>query len=135
MAREEWYMPRAKYGEPNGIGQREITAYEVPAGVGYYTYDKKTFAEVVTVDANGEKVLDPIYLLEGKYTDNEDTRNYSMEIGVNNITRKHYFPELKTLPRNTHVVVNITCDANATVKCEVNVIPYSEVILDPGFGL
>lgn len=71
----------------------------------------------------------------GKYTDDADPRNYSMEISVNNIKRKHFFPELGTLPRNTHVVVHITCDADTKVSCQVDVIPYSQVILEPDFGL
>ena len=136
MAREEWYMPRAEYGEPDETGRREITEYEVPAGVGYYVYGKNTpVPDGVTVDAGHETVLNPIYLLEGKYADDADSRNYSMEISVDDITRKHYFPMLTTLPRNTHVVVNITYDEDAKVTCDVDVIPYSEVILDPGFGL
>lgn len=137
MAREEWYMPRATYGEPDAqTGLREILEYEVPAGVGYYTYGRRrTFADAVQVPAGGERVLDPIYLLEGKYTDGQDARNYSMEISVNNYARRHYFPQLKTLPRNTHVLVTITCDADAAIDCTVDVIPYREVLLDPGFGL
>lgn len=137
MAREEWYMPRATYDEPDAqTGLREIIEYEVPAGVGYYTYGRRrTFAGAVQVPAGGERALDPIYLLEGKYTDGQDARNYSMEISVNNNARRHYFPQLKTLPRNTHVLVTITCDADAAIDCTVDVIPYGEVPLDPGFGL
>lgn len=139
MAREEWYMPRAKYGDPDETtGQRVITEYEVPPGVGYYEYGKDNpVPDGVTVASGGEAVLDPIYLLEGKYTDEPDSegRNYSLEISLNNTTRRHYFPELETLPRNTHVVVNITCDADSEVTCGIDVIPYSDVPLDPGFGL
>lgn len=139
MAREEWYMPRAKYGDPDETtGQRVITEYEVPTGVGYYVYGKDNpVQDGVTVAAGGEAVLDPIYLLEGKYTDEPDSegRNYSLEISLNNTTRKHYFPELETLPRNTHVVVNITCDADSKVTCGIDVIPYSDVPLEPDFGL
>ncbi len=136
MAHVEWYMPRASYGEPNTDGVREITEYEVPASVGYYVYRwNASLTNGVTVKSSGEEVLPPIYLLEGKYTDDADPRNYSMEISVNNIKRKHFFPELGTLPRNTHVVVHITCDADTKVSCQVDVIPYSQVILEPDFGL
>lgn len=138
MAREEWYMPRATYEVNQGTGQREITAYEVPAGTGYYTYDRKEVAETVQVASKREQTLDPVYLLEGKYTDDTDERNYSMELSVYNgtdkLTRRHYFPNLKSLPRNTHVVVNITYK-DADVTCTVDVIPYSDVPLEPGFGL
>lgn len=137
MAHKEWYIPRAIYGKRDETtGQQEITEYEVPADVGYYVYSTNTSVpNGVTVDASKETVLTPIYLLEGKYTDDMDSRNYSMNISLDNITRKHYFPELQTLPRNTHVVVHITYDEDAKVTCEADVIPYSEVILEPEFGL
>lgn len=137
MAQEEWYIPRAKYSEPNKNGQREIIEYEVPAGVGYYTYGEETFVKAMTVNAGGKRVLDPIYLLESKYIDDPDSegRNYSMKININSIQKKLYLPELNTLPRNTHVVVNITFNKDATVSYEVDVIPYSEVPLEPDFGL
>ena len=42
-------------------------------------------------------------------------------------------PNLKALFRNTHVVVNITL--YKTLEIGVDVIPYSEVILNPSFGV
>lgn len=42
-------------------------------------------------------------------------------------------PNLKALFRNTHVVVNITMYQNLDIQ--VDVIPYSEVTLDPIFGI
>ena len=42
-------------------------------------------------------------------------------------------PNLKTLFRNTHVVVNITLKYSDEII--VDVIPYSEVKLEPEFGL
>lgn len=138
MAREEWYMPRARYGMDEVTGQQKITEYEVPAGVGYYTYKMNLSSDGgVTVESGGERLLAPVYLLEGKYIDEPDSegRNYSVEMTVNNVTRRHYLPELEALPRNTHVVVNIRCDADAEVTCTVDVIPYSEKILEPEFGL
>lgn len=139
MAREEWYMPRAEYGEPDETtGKREITKYEVPAGIGYYTYQRNTPGqEDVTVAPKNETVLPPVYLLEGKYTDDPDSygRNYSIGITINNNSGKYYFPELQSLPRNTHVVVKITYGNYADISCEVDVIPFSEVVLDPEYGL
>lgn len=43
-------------------------------------------------------------------------------------------PHLASLFRNTHVVVGIVF-TDHDIECEVDVIPYSEVILDPIFGL
>lgn len=132
MAHIEWFMPRAEYSLDES-GQHKITDYEVPADAGYYAYEN---VSGVTVPGNGETVLDPVYLLEGKYTDeNSEGRNYSMYITLNNAERMHYFPDLRTLPRNTHVVVNITYDEKAETSCAVDVIPYSEIVLEPGFGL
>lgn len=135
MACEEWYMPRVTYAEPNEQGQREITDYDVPNGVGYYTYT--TSVQNNNVAGKEETDLPPIYLLEGKYTEDQANKghNYSIDISINGIEKKHYLPKLESLPRNTHVVVNITCDVDAKVTCDVDVIPYSEVELEPGFGL
>lgn len=43
-------------------------------------------------------------------------------------------PNLRALFRNTHVVVNITL-GHEDVACEVDVIPYAEIILKPDYGL
>ena len=50
---------------------------------------------------------DPIYLLEGKFTDPADKRNYSMSLWIDGAKMSSYFPPLSQLPRNTHVVVTI----------------------------
>ena len=42
------------------------------------------------------------------------------------------FGNLKALFRNTHVVVDVTFQEK---EIQVDVIPYSEVILEPEFGL
>lgn len=140
MATKEWFLPRATYGERLSNGVREITDYEVPADAGYYTYGKNTSVTGgITVEPGKAEVLPSIYLLEGKYTEDpdEDGQNYSVNITLNRMTGKYYFknPYSKTLPRNTHVVVYIIYKDYAKVECEVDVIPYSEVLLDPDFGL
>lgn len=131
MAREEWYMPRAKYAAAGeGTVNMEITDYEVPAGVGYYVFDYG-LPSAWTVEAKGDKYLDPIYLLEGKYSEDR----YSLDISLDKVSKNFYFNNLETLPRNTHVVVNVTFDMDSKISCEVDVIPYGSVPLDPGFGL
>lgn len=42
-------------------------------------------------------------------------------------------PNLPSLPRNTHVKVNISLE-NSDVKCTVDVVPYTAVPLNPSFG-
>lgn len=141
MAREEWYMPRAEYADPkdNPKGEREIIAYEVPAGVGYYTYEEEQFAQTVKLDAKKDVTFEPIYLLEGKYTERPDMvnseNNYSIKMSINNFQKEHYLTNLPTLPRNTHVKVNITFNSTTEINCVVDVIPYSGVELEPDFGL
>lgn len=137
MAREEWYFPRASYNPPAITDDKMpvVSEYEVPAGVGYYSYRRNSASDAFEIDGKKDRYLEPIYLLEGKYIDEDDSRNYSMNITINNITRKHYFPELSVLPRNTHVVVHITCNMDSEINCIAEVIPYSEIFLDPEFGI
>lgn len=137
MAREEWYFPRASYNPPAITDDKMpvVSEYEVPAGVGYYSYIRNSASDAFEIEGKKHLYLEPIYLLEGKYIDEDDSRNYSMNITINNITRKHYFPELSVLPRNTHVVVHITCNMDSEISCIAEVIPYSEIFLDPEFGI
>ena len=137
MANEEWYMPRAQYNDPDATtGGREVTEYEVPnPNTGYYIYN------VLNPDEDEMKVsprttqnLSPIYLLEGKYTDPEDSRNYSVEMTVNGIESKCYLENLPTLPRNTHVVVNIFIQ-DYEIKLTIDLLPYISQTLEPVFGL
>ena len=58
-----------------------------------------------------------------------------MTININGGTEPFVFklPNLKALFRNTNVVVDITLYNNNEIA--VDVIPYSEIILEPVFGL
>lgn len=77
--------------------------------------------------------LEPFYLLEGKYLDSSDARNYSMSVTLDGTQYSAYFPDVASLPRNTHVVVVITIGTYG-LNWSVDVFPYGEVILNPGFG-
>lgn len=127
MAREEWYIPRARYDE-----NRKVIEYEVPdlgGDNGYYIF-RNDFAPSVPISVGGELVLNPIYLLEGKYND-----VYSMSIFIDGKERySGVLDNLPELPRNTHVVVNIVIRKNARITWEVDVLPYEIVDLRPGFG-
>lgn len=109
--------------------------------------------------------LSSFYLLEGKYENaddvysaNMDGKNYKtsyktaitldtkdnsgIDLGGNagsipsgSFTLEDFFPNLSTLPRNTHVVVKITIGDADDISWQVDLRPYSEVILEPGFGL
>ena len=87
-----------------------------------------------TVVASGaSERLEAIYLLEGKYTDANDARNYSMTATIDGVLYEDYFPDLRQLPRNTHVVVCLSI-RDYEVVWDVKVYPYGEVWLNPGFG-
>lgn len=127
MAREEWYVPRAEY-DADG----KVTEYEVPpleGDNGQYIF-RNDFAPSIPVAVGGTVDLRPIYLLEGKYKD-----DYSMSLFVGG-TERHaaLFDNLPELPRNTHVVVNVTIKKDARIVWEVDVVPYDVVDLFPGFG-
>lgn len=84
------------------------------------------------------KNIPVFYLPESKSpkagaTDGE--QEYIMTININGRSEPFVckLPNLKALFRNTHVVVNITL--YNSMEIEVDVIPYSEVLLDPIFGL
>ncbi len=138
MAREEYYLPHNVTRD----AQNHITDYEVPSGDlnnGYYKFvaDCKVDGEGLVLPIGKVTSLAPIYLLEGKFTDAADARNYSMGLktvvyGKENEFKKH-FPDLSQLPRNTHVVVNITIADD--IAWTVDVVPYGSVTLDPIFGI
>lgn len=127
MAREEWYVPRALYDEKGNV-----TDYEVPAlegDNGYYIF-RNDFIPYIPLAVGGKVDLRPIYLLEGQYKE-----GYSMSIFIGG-TERHaaVFGNLPELPRNTHVVVNVTIKKDARIVWEADVVPYEVVDLNPGFG-
>ena len=84
------------------------------------------------------KNIPVFYLPESKSpkagaTDGE--QEYTLTIKINGKDEPFIckLPNLKALFRNTHVVVNITMYHNLEIVLDV--IPYSEVPLDPIFGL
>ena len=148
MAKQEYYLPKnTKYSAVNDKGGREIIEYDVPSNTGenngYYTFNR-TYD--VSLPVNTQVVLDPIYLLESKYTnpagsvgnDGITPLNYSMSISFAELGGEkqlsEYLKNLPLLPRNTHVVVNITI-GDSKIDWSVDLEPYGEVVLPPIFGL
>lgn len=87
-----------------------------------------------------KKVLPSIYQLEGKYnaavTDAKQRYKTSITLeGVGTIDLEAFLNGLPNLVRNTHAVVDITIINESNITCEVDVIPYSSVELNPSFGL
>lgn len=66
-------------------------------------------------------------------TDGEQEYTLTLNIAGNPEPFVRKLPNLKALFRNTHVIVNIAL--YSSMEIEVDVIPYSEVLLEPIFGL
>ncbi len=135
----EYYIPRITYGGDPLQGSFNINDYSVPntgTNNNYYIFRKSFDNRPITVagdKGDGITVLEPIYLLEGKYDEADNDKNYSMSLTLDGKTYSEYFPNVSTLPRNTHVVVCVTIGQYG-LEWTVDVIPYNEVILEPGFG-
>lgn len=135
------YNP-AKYEPSNEpLGGRFITSYTVPANAesGSYLFPISEAADIDWSVGQGMNIHyePPIYLPES------DPKN-SYSVGVllsdsespNNIwLEAKLLDNLSSLPRNTHVIVNITINSDSDLQWEVKVVPYAEVKLDPIFGL
>lgn len=143
LARREYLLPNevvyaTETSKEDGTTITYIESYKVPMMGNNEHYNfKATFADK-TVPGNGEVVLDPIYLLESNYNDDPSTtgRNYKISLTVGDDTYENgYFNNLTALPRNTHVVVDVTLNDELTgLECVVRVYPYGEYWLDPEFG-
>ena len=125
--------------------------YELPADAD----NKKTYTYPTTITVNpanvdikyptnsepGKAQTPPIFYLpesmnlKAGATDGEQEYTLTIHIaeGENQKTFNCPLRNLKALFRNTHVVVNITL--KNSMEIVVDVIPYSEVFLDPIFGL
>ena len=141
MAEREYYLPHnATYIEretTEGTKFWDINSFDVPTLKGYYTYDASSLfkGQLLPGDENTKTNEQPIYLLEGKHSDDNNKENpYLLTLGVNGTELKSYLPNLPQLPRNTHVVVNITINEHA-MDCIVDVRPYTGITLEPDFGL
>ena len=101
------------------VALASCTSYDKVYKIGDYDYRYET--------ANA-------YYLEGKYTNVNDTRNYSMSVTLDETVYEEHFPDVPQLPRNTHVVVVITLGEHG-IDWTVDVCPYGEYWLYPDFGI
>lgn len=145
LTRMAYYLPKnAKYGI-NDDGTKEIIEYDVPnnGNNDYYTFRKSS---PKTIKDNETVVLEPIYLLEGKYTDPKtgpaegtSKLNYSISLKFKEFgtTGMEYFTNLGQLPRNTHVVTDILVKGQSDAEWEVYIEPYRYIPLplEPEFGI
>lgn len=139
------------YYDPNrGLYGRFITAYTVPTEAENKEY---TFfpGEALTLTAPAEqKSYTPlVYFPETAYTpegaSNQvyqvrlklELKDEAKEEGQIEVVQSEWVtlsnPYLSSLPRNTHVVVNITLRANE-ITYTVDVVPYAAIELNPEYG-
>ena len=111
-----------------------------------YTHAATVTVSKPTVDINHPTnskpgvatVLPVFYLPESKNLKTgatDDEQEYTLTLNIDGVVEPFVckLPNLKALFRNTHVIVNIAL--YSSMEIEVDVIPYSEVSLDPIFGL
>lgn len=120
-----------------------IQAYDIPSETSHQEVTVNGPLEVpsMTGDQPGKAVFPVFYLSESKklkagsatYGEQEYTLKLDMSENGKELSFTKTFPNLKALFRNTHVLVDITFTEKDEVK--VQVVPYTEVILEPEFGL
>ena len=140
MARQAYLLPRGvRYRNAEGSDgtiYKEIEAFEVPE-TEYYTY---RFTANYSLPRGKEVTLSPsCYFLEGKHVYEgeggaDEKKNYSVSLGIDGAELKGFLENVPQLPRNTHVKVYITIK-DTSMDWKVDVRPYTEVTLEPDFGL
>ncbi|MCM1052286.1 MAG: hypothetical protein NC349_10015 [Paenibacillus sp.] len=128
--------------EPASFEDRYITSYEVPedANVASYSFAPgKAFEITPEYTPNKELVYTPrLYFAETKLREDMNGKQvYTLSVRLNGdddyCATDIPLPNLPSLPRNTHVKVNLTL-TKSDVKCTVDVLPYTAVPLNPSFG-
>lgn len=108
---------------------RIITAYSVPANAATHSW---SLSWSPVGDSNRSFSAGPVYMPETKFRNGAEP--YTITLPVNGAVLSAPLPNLPSLPRNTHVRVKINL-YGASMTCEVTVVPYTGVNLDPGFGI
>ncbi len=158
LATKQYFMPQDVVYDPgkyrpgekiNGIEGRNIISFRSPASesdLSEYTITLtgKTPVKAVNPDGSASSAMtyryDPIYMMEtpgsvfriSACVDNGLTDDKGNDIGGQWFDY-HTLPNLPLLPRNTHVIVNLS--GKYGFKCNVDVVPYRGCILEPYFGI
>lgn len=144
----DWMGQEAEYSK-TGVDNEWLTDYEVPQDptIGIASITPATPIEVP--ETGSVELPNAIYLPESKTVKTPDDDGYHLQeysITVRTLENGEAgeqvytatLPHLASLFRNTHVEVGgvFASKGNTiTLDCEVDVIPYSEVVLEPGFGI
>lgn len=128
-------------GAPNpDLLGRFITDYTTP---GAATYSSVFFTPQTPIELSPDKTVDcspALYYCESLFNDpysvsiavaeKDSEGNFGEPINFNPVD----LPNLPLLPRNTHVKINMTLGKTEIQDCEVSIVPYIGVALDPIFG-
>lgn len=143
MADREWFFPHNTFYSPakfeistNPLNGRLITSFSTPAETKTFSYNFKPASfgikggsantDLTAAYAPLEYFLESPangFTLTGTAVSNGLERPFSATL-----------PNLPRMPRNTHTVVNLTFKGE-NLEVEVNVVPYTSVVLEPIFGL
>lgn len=136
IADKEFLFPNAtEYSDPKvpvNHNDRTITAYSIPKDVTHTSFSIpwKQGSDIFHYTTGD------IYLPESKYQPEStpSTTPYSITLPIDGVNLSATLPNLPDLPRNTHVIVDITVDG-PMILCEVALVPYIGITLDPEFGI
>ena len=138
------YSPDKDLPSDNQYNGRLITEFAVPLNnaSGDYTFDGFSPVKVSSLTTPDDpstvtKVCfsPEIYFPETRGRSRDDGFMCSISFDGESYLKPVELPNLLALPRNTHVVVNITINSRREIKCEVDLVPYRGCVLDPWFGL
>lgn len=148
LPRETKYFPEKDVEDsPFPDGGRFIDEYVVPSDgnklssvtfspnipLQYYTDENTELENIV----KGYLYAPPLYFPESQTSNGQ--YSVSVTLGTEGSTKDDYtfdpfvLPNLSSLPRNTHVIVNITL-TESNITATVKLVPYIGVTLDPTFG-
>lgn len=145
IADREFIFPNATY-TVNDLGHQVIESYSTPATASEQVYENHDFT--LSLEKNmtqAIEVMEPIYVPEGLDADTPQQLSIALDGAPLQIWRdlKWVMPgededaarPMVDLPRNTHVVVNITINDDNSIDLTADVQPYAGVDLRPSFGL
>lgn len=139
---ETLYSPaKEECQEENPLTDREITSFAIPAqqlGQMERTFTVKTAADgdnpyaLEPIAAGQTVTLPSVYMPESQSAD-----GFSFDISLFDEFRgtPQLLKDMDALPRNTHLIINVTIGENSGMTINTVVLPYIGVNLEPGFGI
>lgn len=139
---ETVYSPaKEECQEENPLKDREITSFEIPAQ--QLGQMERTFTVKTTADGDNPYALEPIaagksVALPSVYMpESQSADGFRFDISLFDEFRgtPQILKDMDALPRNTHLIINVTIGENSGMTINTVVLPYIGVNLEPGFGI